>query len=336
MPNDPTLPEDPRARLVELAREIAGHKRWFQSWSMLRYAALGLITVPGDPASLARRLFEAADELKQHVGWLSGLRGDVRFCLVAALLRHDLSPARFHELLERTRTYFRDVNLPRGETQEAMATLVLMEHAPDGEPTLEQAGEVARVFEGMREHHRYLTGRDDHPAAALLASTGEPVGDVVVRLERLYESLQDLSFKRGNQLQLATHLLYFGPDPDEVLVRRFRDLYAAFQERGLRMNSGDYDEVAILAFLDRPAEEVVARVLADREVLRAELSPRPSKQEGFTMAASTAFLHLATHAPDGSRVLDAAHMAQVLSLLSTQQAASAAAAGAAAAGGATG
>ena len=169
---------------------------------------------------------------------------------IAALIRHDREVGPFRETLERTRELFRAAGLPRGETEEAMACLVLMEAAPDGQPTAAQAEVVAKVHAGMKEHHRFVTGRDDYPAAALLATRGEPIAEILTRLERLYEGLRELSFKRGNQLQLASHLLYFAQAPDDVLLARFRALYAAFQEAGLWMNSGDYDEVAILAFLD--------------------------------------------------------------------------------------
>lgn len=335
MQHDVHLPPDPRARLVELCNAIARHKRWHQDWSILRYSASGLLTVPGEASALAARLFEASEELRRSASWFSGLRSGVSYCLVAGLLRHGYEVAEFRAALDRTREFFRAAGLPRGETQEAMACLILMERS-EGEPTEAQAQAVARIFAGMREQHRFLTGRDDYPAAALLAAREEPLEEMMAQLELLYEGLRGLSFQRGNQLQLAAHLLYFADERDALLLARFRALYDAFQEAGLRMNSGDYDEVAILSFLDVPAGEVVERVLADRVALREELTSRPSKQHGFTLATSTAFLGLASQNEAGQVALDAQQMAQVLAVIAAQQAAAAAAASAAAASAAAG
>lgn len=329
MPDEVFLPPDPRARLIDLCNAIANHKRWHQTWSTLRYAVSGLLTVPGEPDALASRVLDAAEELRRAVGLLSGLRNDVSYCLAAGLLRHGFEVSEFLTTFTRVRERFRAAGLPRGETEEAMACLILMEEA-DGEPTSAQAQAVARVFAGMRQHHRFLTGADDYPAAALLAAREETGEDMMRRLEYLYDGLHELSFKRGNQLQLATHLLYFADEPDAVLLGRFRALYSAFQEAGLWMNGGDYDEVAILSFLDVPAGEVVDRVLTDRVALRESLSPSPSKQDGFTLATNTAFLGLASQGEVGQVVLDAQQMTQALAIIAAQQAAVAATVSAAA------
>jgi Protein of unknown function (DUF4003) len=324
MQAEPFLPDDPRARFLDLSREIASHKRWFENWSMLRYAALGLITAQGSPAELARDLAAAADQLKSKASWFSALRTDVRFCLVAGLVRRGHTTEHFLQVLGTTRDYFREAHLPRGETEEALACQILMDASPDGRPSLEQVRAMAEVHGAMKSHHRFLTGRDDYPVSALLAGTGDALPEIVRRLEFLYDGLRELSFKRGNQLQLASHLLYFAPWPDDILLRRFRALYSAFESEGLSMNEGDYDEVACLAFLDHDPRRVVSRVLEDRRVLREQMSPRPSKQEGFTLACSTTFLDLATHDAQHQRLTDAMGMAQVITLLQAQQAAAAA------------
>ncbi|MDA1266429.1 MAG: DUF4003 family protein [Planctomycetota bacterium] len=316
-----TLPADPTGRLLQLTSAIAEHKSWLQSWSILRYAALGLITCEGEPKELVEELFELAVEVKAKQGFFSGLRSDVRYCLVATLMRHGSTFEQFREVFTTTREWFRAAKLPRGETQEAMACLILMEAAEDDTPTRAQVDRVAEVFAGMRSHHRILTGSDDYPSAALLATTDAPVDDLIERVEAFYAGLRDLKFGRSNQLQLASHMLAFAPANDEEVLVRFRRLYSAFQERGLLMNRGDYDEVAILSFLPQAADTVVSQVLDDREVLREGMQPRPSKQEGFTFGASTAFLSLATNQEADGTTLDALQMAQVISLLAAQQAA---------------
>lgn len=326
----PYFPADPVARLLELSQAIANDKRWFQGWSMLRYAAVGLITSAGEPEERSNALFEVADELKASAGWFGTLNSDVRFCIAASLMRHGHSAAEFSLEFDALRKHFRALKLPRGEAQEAMACLVLMNAAPDGVPSRAQAEALARVYVEMKAQHRILTDCNDLPAAALLSTTGDALDEIIERVEALHDGLRDMSFKRGNQLQLASHLLYFAPDADAVVLERFRGLYDSFREAGLRMNAGDYDEVSILAFLEHEPRRIVQRLLEDRERLRRDIPSSLSKQEGFTLATSTTFLHLATHDRRDERVVDALQMAQVLTLLQAQQAAAMVAASSAA------
>lgn len=316
---EPYLPSDPCAHFIELAGALSGHKRWFQSWTILRYASVGLLTLPGKPEELAEDLYSAAEEFKTISKWTSGLRGDVRFCLAAGLMRHGFDVPTFYRTLEETREQFREAGLPRCEVRESLACLVMMSDAPDAQPTRDQVSRIAEVYAGMKKQLKAYTGVDDLPAAALLASSGDGLDPIQGRLEALYQGLRELDFRRGNQLQLASHLLYFAPDPDDVILERFRALYAGFEEQGLRMNSGDYDEISILAFLDHEPSRVIERLLEDRERMRASLTAKPPKQEGFTLAAATTFQHLATLDRQSQRIVDAIQATQVLALLQAQQ-----------------
>lgn len=319
MNHEPHLPSDPCAHFIELATALVGHKRWFQSWTVLRYATVGLLTIPREPKALAEDLYSAAEEFKEISKWTSGLRGDVRFCIAAGLMRHGFDVPTFYDTLEKTRELFRKAGLPRCEVRESLACLVLMSHAPESRPTPEQVGRVAEVYAGMKKQLKAYTGVDDLPAAALIATSDDDLDRIQERLESLYKGLKGLSFRRGNQLQLASQLLYFAPDPDEVLLERFRSLYSGFEEQGLRMNAGDYDEVSILAYLDHEPSRVIERLLEDRERIRESLPAKPSKQEGFTLAAATTFQHLATLDRQSQRIVDAIQASQVLALLQAQQ-----------------
>ncbi|MEO0651787.1 MAG: DUF4003 family protein, partial [Planctomycetota bacterium] len=204
--------------------------------------------------------------------------------------------------------------------------LVLMEQAPSGLPSAEQVGRLAAVHRGIKEFRPGLTGRDDYAAAALLASTGDPIEHIVDRVEGLYHLLHYLRFHRGNQLQLASHLLYFAVESDQTLATRFRLLFDAFERAGLWMNEGDYDEIALLASLQVPSAELVRRVLADRDRIRAELSPRPSPQQGFELAAATTLLGLASTGGVCSQAYAGLGITQIVALMQAQQVAMLAAA----------
>jgi len=325
------FPEDPLQRFLTLAEAIATKKRWFHGWSMLRFAALGLQTVPGDPVELVERLERVVKELDDNFSWLSSIGKDLRFCLAAAILRHGGNGVEFAQTLGTARTWFREAKLSRSEIHEALATIVLIDASADGRPTRDQVFRLAEVHQGMRRLSRFFTHTDDYPAAALLAQRGDDLGTIEKRLGSLYENLRQLRFKSGNDLQLATHLLYFADVEDQVIASRFHALYKAFANEGLHMHRGDYDEIASLSLLDHDPSAIVQRVLSDRETLRERLRPKPSKQEGFTFASTTTFLTFAVRNRKLHIINDAVNLAQVISLIQAQQAAAAVAASSAAA-----
>lgn len=327
------LPEDPCQRLIEMNTSIGISKRRLQGWGTLRYAVLNLVTCGGDPEEICAQLHETAEGLRKSSGIFSSLRSDLRYCISGTLTRHGISLDSFRSVLEPTRSWFREERLPKGEIQEVMACLILMEEAADDRPTRDQVARMAEIYAGMKSAHRFLTGRDDLAMAALLSTKEQDVESILDRIRETYEGLRELRFWAGNQLQLASHMLALSEEDASELTQRFRRLYTCFKEKGLQMGSGDYDEVAVLSLLPHAADTIVKRVLDDRELLRAQLEPRPSRQQGFDLAATTAFLALAIHTKAGEPLLDATSIGKITSMVASGSAviAAAAAAGAAAA-----
>lgn len=324
MPASSAVPEDPLTRFLALQQALFEHRSWTESHSALRYAAVSLTLIPGPPSEVAERSDRLARELKERAGWFGELRSSARHAIAADLLRRGVPARIFTNEVDRVREMFRAEKLPRGGLYEVLAVLIL-HGAEEGAVRSDAVRRVASIFRRLDEDHRFLTGRDDLPACALLSLRPEPVEHIATRLESLYSGLRDLKFHRGNQLQLASHLLFFGPHDDAVSLRRFRAIYEAFREDGLWMNGGDYDEVALLAFLDVSPNDLVRRVAAHRERLRAG-SPRPGKQESFSLACNTVLLELAGRDLRGEWLDDAAQMARIVGLIQAQQAAAAAAA----------
>ncbi len=314
------LPADPLGRFLEIAREVHGRKSRTDGWSSLRFAAQGLICAPGDPPKVSVELFETADELRRGAGWFGALNGQVRYLVAASLLRCRGRAADFAREVERVRGLFKEAGLLRGSAFEVLAILILCEDAPQQRVTRSQVQRMAAVHAALKNDHRFLTGVDDYPACALLSACGEEISQISARIEHFYCALRDMKFKRGNQLQSASHVLFFNPAQDDVVLRRFRELYDAFRAQGLHMNQGDYHEVGCLTFLSQDAGTIVERVLADRRTIRGE-RPRPTKQEGFRLACNTSFLALVPLDEELHRLTEVSRLIQVQQMLQAQQAA---------------
>lgn len=320
----PFVPERPLQRFLALLDAVVADRKWYEPMFSLQYAASSLITEPGEPRDVVRRLRETAAGLKQHSKWTSPLRSEVRNVIAAVMLRAGHDPERFIADLERIELLFKQHGLSRGRTVTHLAALLLMDVAQAkgrsvGSRDVER---MAAILAEMKTHHRFLTGADDYPACALLSGLEGAPSEIGARCEVFYEGLHDLGFSRGNALQLVSHLLVFAPADDRVLMSRFRALYDAFKTSGMWMSSGDYDEIACLSFLDCSTSAVVSKVVEHRDALRAH-KPKPDRQLAFSLACSTAFIELA-QGTGSDAVRNAQHVMAVHAIIMAQQAAMAA------------
>jgi hypothetical protein len=319
------IPERPLERFTEIYGEFNARRRWFQDPMVLRFAALTLVTTDAAPTRLADDLFELAKQLRERAGWFGPLNSPIRFLLASILMRNGDGAESFCREIERVQGLFRARDLRRGSIYEVMAILILRESDPDGVIDAAMVDRFKALYEMMKTYHWWLTGPDDYPACALLARRTEPPAEIGGRIEKFYEALVETGMSRGDPLQMVSHILYFNPrEPAEVL-NRFRALHDGFKRADISMWQTDYDELAILTFLDHRADEIVARVVRHRAHM-AELSPKPDRVMTFSLACATAFLELVRLTDDLKLIQDARTLSQVQAVIAARQAACAAAA----------
>jgi hypothetical protein len=310
-------PVDMLSRFMELAAAFDEHRRWWEGARFFRHAAASLITTPGAPSQVARGVVEAARHLQRHAGWFGPLNGDARFLVAALLVREGADATRFCEVMDRGREALRRVGVRRGGLPPVFAVLLLWLGGARREVTQTLARRTRDVLDAMREHHPWLTGANDLPAAAALALRGGPIHGQMHRIERIYRGLRDAGFAASDRLQTTSHLLFFVPTPDETAVRRFSRLHERFRSRGVAMWESDQDELAVLCMLDRSAHEIVEIVLAHRERVRS-LRPRPDVSESFSLACATTFFAFA--GPAAEELADVGVMVNLQQLVAAQAA----------------
>jgi hypothetical protein len=173
-----------------------------------------------------------------------------------------------------------------------MAILILRQDA-GGEPIGDAAiGRFQATYQELKRHHWWLTGPEDFPACALLARDPGTPESLAAGVERVFRALQGEGCSAGDPLQTSASILYLsGLDPQRA-AKRFGELARGFREQGISIWKSDYDELAILTFLDRPPEQTVERVLELRSAMEA-LRPKPDRSLTFNLASSIAFLEMA-------------------------------------------
>ena len=316
---------DPLARFGELFAAFDAGRGFWGDLAPLRLAAASLVTTPGDAAELAARVRARDTELAPHYGgWTSSVADSVRLVLAATLVRTGESADDFAAATARVQALMRTAKVRRAGMHEIVAAMILR-RVVQGEPELHHVERMRGIYECMKHHHWFLTGPEDLAASAMLigcAGTPDQIGDHV---EAIYRRLADApKIWRGDDLQTAANVLGLVALAPEEAASRVLAIATALRERGIKVRGGEYDEVAVLAFLPRSAATVAERVAAMRDRIVAELAWHESTT-GTSLAADLAFVEMLQAEPDArvAALADAKLLLDMQSIVAMRQAASA-------------
>ncbi|MDP6356255.1 MAG: DUF4003 family protein [Planctomycetota bacterium] len=323
------IPADPLSRFIDIYEALDSERGWGSDASPLRFAALTAACCPGHPADVASEIRHISDRIKDLSGWFGELNSSLRFIISAILLLNGDDAGGFLDEVRRVRDLFRAYGLRRGGIYETMAILVLrLQHSlsPIPEGAIARFGEI---YEEMKRHHWWLTGPDDFPACAILVGQGASPTEIGLAIEDLYQALNRRGFSTGDPLQTAANLLYLANLDAEIAADRYSDLAEGFRRNGVSIWQSDYDELAILTFLNHGAGTIVRCVLTNRGEIE-QLRPKPDRSLTFNLASSITFLELVQVDENLEAITDAKALMDMQSIINAQQAAAAAAASSAA------
>ena len=235
------------------------------------------------------------------------------------LLRRQLDPADVRRRITETLDAFREHKIPRLGLGPTLAALLLALHS-QGRPTPEQdLRRLGRIYRRWRKDHFWLTDANNLPAAVLHASRIEAVETLTANIERVYDNLRDVGFRKSNPLQLVSHLLAVDPRGTDAGVSRFCSVAERLKSAGERIWPSRYDEITMLALTQGAPHTTVDRVLRYRERLR-QAKPRQSNDVALSLAAGIELAEdTARAAKEG--VGDMAALQTIQSILDAQQAA---------------
>ena len=285
---------------------------------------MAALTCPGQVAQVTATIRRITDNLGAEATWFGRLDSRLRFIVAAMLLGHGDNARSFLKEVKRVRGMFRRAGLRRAAVYETMAILILRMHAERARIADTTIHRFKAVYEEMKRHHWWLTGPDDFPACAILTGQAGTPTHIGQDIEDIYQSLRAAGFSTGDPLQTAANILYLAGLGARETARRYRKLADGFRKNRVAIWQSDYDELAILTFLDHPPGRVVKRVLENREAMTS-LRPRPDRSLTFNLAASITFLELVRVDRSLKVVTDVKALLDMQAIINAQQAAAAAA-----------
>jgi hypothetical protein len=324
MTSTPYLPEDPLARFRDLYEALNAKRPWWREASPLRFAAMAALTCPGTPRSVAAGIRRIGENLRAESGWFGRLDPRLRFIVAAMLLAHGDKARSFLAEVKRVRGMFRTAKMRRAAAYETMAILILRTRAQQTAITETTIRRFKAIYDEMKRHHWWLTGPDDFPACAILTGQDESPTRIGETIEEIYQSLRSHGFSRGDPLQTAANILYLARLDGYKAAQRYHRLAEGFRNNRVAIWQSDYDELAILTFLNHPPHRIVDHVLKNREAMKA-IRPKPDRSLTFNLAASITFLELVRVDRHLEVITDAKALLDMQAIINAQQAAAAAA-----------
>lgn len=241
-------------RFVAIHAALAAGRSTLDRDTWLRAGALAALDAPGDPATVAQQIRATANALFTGAAWFSPLASQLRYLAAGVLVATQGEPARFITEVEQLRHALAAAGLPHRGRHEVLAALVLCTA-----PRI-PINTMSDLWRGMKHQHRWLTGADDLPACALLAASGVPAATLLTRMDAAWDALHERGARRGNLLQVTSHLLALAGGDARLLAGRCALLARRCRGRGIPgWDERAYPALALLATSnDDPT------VLADR------------------------------------------------------------------------
>jgi len=325
-----SIPTNPLNRFLDIYGGLTQTKNLFEHPSSLRFSTLTALSCEGDGLEVAHRIREKSEEIKTLTGWFGALNSPLRLIVSSILVLHGDSASDFLNEVNRVNEMFRKVQLRKGGIYETMAILMLRlnnELRPIEQNTVDR---FKAIYEEMKNYHWWLTGPDDFPACAALCSIDKSITEIGSSIEAIYQALYSKGFSKGDPLQTAANLLYLSQLNTNEIASRYYNLSNGFKEKGVSIWQSDYDELAMLSFLDHEHQNIIDCVLKYRKHMKT-LKPKPDVNITFNLASGLTFLELIQVDQNNERIVDAKALIDMQSIIQAQQAAAAAAASSAAA-----
>jgi hypothetical protein len=322
------FPKDPLSRFRSLYEALEKDRRWWRGSRRLRYAAMAALGSEGDPATIARGIRRMESSLKEASPWNLDMGSHLRFVVAATLYHNGDSAKAFMNELVRVRKMFRGERLPRSLAFELIAVLILRIQNDGRAISPDRVRKLREIYDEMKRHHRWITGADDFPACAILTGQEGTPKHLVDKTEAIHGELRHHKFQKGNPLQTMANVLSLARSSPRELADRAVRLKDGFRQNGVRIYQRDYDELAILCFLELRADRIVDAVLGKREELR-RIKPKIDRATTFNLAVAMTFIELAGREVDATTLSGAKVLIDMQAIMTAQQAVLLCAAGAA-------
>lgn len=230
------------------------------------------------------QLVELAEEIKRRSGFFSNLRSSLRYTIALSLLtNHDDDPLKMFDKLIASYQDLLEAGFSRSIFTYFAAASVLSNWT-NGTDVKKQARRAKTIYDEMRRKHFFVTSYDDYPLAVMLAQSDRDVDAIMDEIAYYYKKLSSHVFRKGNNLQLLSHILTCGGiNNRELLVNRTMQWHDALRSQDIKIRGLHYAALGILALIESP-DHLISDVTAMYDALNASKQFKWYKEMNLVVA----------------------------------------------------
>ncbi|MDD4076070.1 MAG: DUF4003 family protein [Eubacteriales bacterium] len=217
----------------------------------------------------ADTLKECERILKSRSGAFSEFRGNIKLPLLCKMA-----------IAENPETYYSDIEAVYqalnqskwiGSEYKLLAAMILCDHGGVKDAAY-FAEKTKEIYERMKETHKWLTGDEDIPFAALLAVSGADIDALILEADRCYPILKEkFGGINANAVQALCHVLSLNKNDAEGKCRKVEAIYDGLKAEKHQLGVGqELASLGLLSMLDIDAETIVKDVIEADDYLKAQ------------------------------------------------------------------
>ncbi len=126
------------------------------------------------------------------------------------------------------------------------------------------------IYDNMKKNHRFLTGKEDISAAAMIATTSSNIKETLNQIEEYYEALKNVGLGSKNNLQSISHILPLFKGSVEENVNKVINLEKALKENKVPLKGYSMPLLGVASIVADDANMFAKEVKEVSEIIKKE------------------------------------------------------------------
>ncbi|NDI33800.1 DUF4003 family protein [Chengkuizengella sediminis] len=241
--------------MLELYLTMEKDFRWENNLS-LHFAAL---TYTQKNNKYVKSSIKSTSEyIKNQTRLFSSFRGNMFMISMLLCSEFDDPEAQFLKLLSYEK-WFKEAGFKNSEYMPITCYALLL--TCEENMLQERIRKSFEVFTEMKKNNPWITSGDDYPLCVMLANSDSSVETSIQNIVEVYRALNRQGFRKGNGLQLLSHILSFSDENIQIKSERCKSIFDQLRKNKLKIDSQYYAALGLITLLDDDQHEVVSNLI---------------------------------------------------------------------------
>ncbi|GKX28662.1 hypothetical protein SH1V18_11420 [Vallitalea longa] len=203
---------------------------------------------------------EMSERIKSKVGF-STLSGELRFIISTILIiKYEYPFTKINYLLD-------NIKLVGEFDLYSKYSLFIAFILLDEKDVKKRLEDSRNIFYDMQDNHSFITGEEDYTFSVLLSEAGKNNSTLMEEIDYYYKNLAKDCYRRGNNLQLLSHVLALvvTEDKKDVVIENCIAIYKSMKQKGFKIKGIIYALIGLMSAVI--SEDIELAIIEINEVL---------------------------------------------------------------------